>query len=115
LTPYRRQVEAIKRADPALSDAVKTVDSFQGREADLVVVSLVRDKARAPWSRPLSNVGHLADPTRVNVMLSRARDLLVLIGSFDHFAGSGLPTWQSVTTAVERYGIRRPAASVMQR
>jgi serine/threonine protein kinase len=115
LTPYRRQVEAIQRAAPILTDAVKTVDAFQGREADLVVVSLVRDNVRASWDQPLRNIGHLADPSRVNVMLIRARDLLVLIGSFDHFAGSGVPTWESVTTAVERFGIRRPAASVMHR
>jgi hypothetical protein len=115
LTPYRRQVEAIQRADPVLTNAVKTVDAFQGREADLVVVSLVRDKVRSPWTRPLSNIGHLADPSRVNVMLSRARDLLVLIGSFDHFAGSGVPAWESVTAAVDRFGIRRSAASVVPR
>jgi hypothetical protein len=113
LTPYRRQVDVIRSADQRLRDAVKTVDAFQGREADIVVVSLVRDIARTSWDRPLTNLGHLADPNRVNVMLSRARDLLVLVGSFEHFAGSRVRTWTSVTTAVEKFGVRRPAASVL--
>ena len=114
LTPYRRQVDTIKRLDRSLEEAVKTVDAFQGREADVVVVSLVRDRARAPWDRPLTNLGHLADPNRVNVMLSRARDLLVLVGSFEHFAASGIRTWVSVTAATERFGIRLPAMSVLR-
>ena len=110
ITPYRRQRDVIVEKAPELKNAVKTVDAFQGREADIVIVSLVRDSARASWDRPLRNVGHLADPSRVNVMLSRARDLLVVVGSFDHFAGSGLPEWESVTKAVTRFGIRRTAA-----
>ncbi|TCJ33728.1 AAA domain-containing protein [Parafrankia sp. BMG5.11] len=112
LTPYRRQVDAICRAGPELSGVVKTVDAFQGREADLVIVSLVRDTTRAPWDRPLGNIGHLADAGRVNVMLSRARDLLVLVGSFEHFAGSGVPIWESITATVSHYGVRRPASAV---
>jgi len=113
LTPYRKQVDVIKQIDGSLTDVVKTIDSFQGHEADAVVVSLVRDSMRASWDQPLRNIGHLADPSRVNVMLSRARDLLVIIGSFDHFAGSGVPTWEKVTKAVEQYGLRRSAKKVL--
>ncbi|MDT3446730.1 AAA domain-containing protein [Pseudofrankia sp. BMG5.37] len=113
LTPYRRQVDAIGRAGQELSGVVKTVDAFQGQEADLVIVSLVRDTARVPWDRPLGNIGHLADPARVNVMLSRARDVLVMVGSYEHFAGSGVPFWETVTATVSHYGIRRPAATVV--
>jgi hypothetical protein len=113
LTPYRQQADVIRKTDPSLGDAVRTVDSFQGREADVVVVSLVRDTMRAPADRPLKNIGHLADPNRVNVMLSRARDLLVIVGSFDHFADSGLECWDKVTSAVERFGTRRTADKVL--
>jgi hypothetical protein len=109
LTPYRRQVEVIKDVDPRLADAVRTVDSFQGREADVVIVSLVRDNVRASWDRPVSNIGHLADPSRVNVMLSRARDLQIIVGSFDHFAGSEVESWQLVTKAVTQFGIKLSA------
>jgi len=113
LTPYRQQADVLRKTDPSLDDAVRTIDSFQGREADVVVLSLVRDTVRASWDRPLKNIGHLADPSRVNVMLSRARDLLVIVGSFDHFAGSGVECWEKVTSAVERFGVRRTADTVL--
>jgi hypothetical protein len=114
LTPYRHQADVLRKAGHSMADAVKTVDSFQGREADIVIVSLVRDTMRAPWDRPLKNIGHLADPNRVNVMLSRARDLLVIVGSFQHFADSGLPCWSNVTEAVRRFGLTRPASAVLR-
>jgi DNA polymerase III delta prime subunit len=54
-----------------------TVDSFQGSEADVVVVSLVRNNPRTG----LGAVGFLRERRRMNVMLSRAKDKLVLVGS----------------------------------
>lgn len=47
---------------------VNTVDSFQGQERDVVVVSLARS----------SGVGFLTDAGRMNVMLTRARHQLVV-------------------------------------
>lgn len=56
-----------------------TVDSFQGNQADMIIVSLVRNNdARA--------LGFLDEPSRLNVLLSRAERLLVLVGSWDFFA-----------------------------
>ncbi len=54
-----------------------TVDSFQGSEADLVVLSLVRNNQRTG----LSALGFLRDKRRMNVALSRARSKLVIVGS----------------------------------
>lgn len=58
-----------------------TVDSFQGNEADIVVVSLVRNNERAP----ATGLGFLVDAARANVLLSRAERLLVLVGSWEFF------------------------------
>ncbi|MBI4258746.1 MAG: AAA family ATPase [Thaumarchaeota archaeon] len=92
LSPYNAQVDrlagnkGLTAALPDLCDgvpgfnprdSVKTVDSFQGNEADLVVVSLVRNN---PFGNPHNAWGFVLNPERLNVMLSRARRHLVVIG-----------------------------------
>lgn len=57
-----------------------TVDSFQGSEADVVVVSLVRNNHHSSIQQAL---GFLSDERRMNVLLSRAKWQLVLIASID--------------------------------
>jgi superfamily I DNA and/or RNA helicase len=52
---------------------VATVDAFEGREQDVIVVSFVRANRRA-------KVGFLGVEQRLNVAVSRARRLLVLVG-----------------------------------
>lgn len=56
---------------------VSTVDGFQGNEADLVILSLVRNNA-GTGGRAL---GFLRDKRRMNVALSRAKSKLVIVGS----------------------------------
>lgn len=58
-----------------------TVDSFQGNQADIVIVSLVRNNDRMPPH----GLGFLEEAPRMNVLLSRAERLLVLVGSWDFF------------------------------
>lgn len=64
---------------PALPNGkwVSTVDGFQGNEADLVILSLVRNNAGS-GARAL---GFLRDKRRMNVALSRAKSKLVIVGS----------------------------------
>ena len=59
-----------------------TVDSFQGNQADVVAISLVRNNEEEIGS----GIGFLDDPGRMNVLLSRAERLLVLVGSWEFFA-----------------------------
>jgi len=96
LSPYLQQVERLRTAldafdsgnsplagfKPATRDEsfVHTVDSFQGGEADLVVVSLVRNNDH---SNLLSALGFLTDFRRMNVLFSRARWQMVVVGSLD--------------------------------
>ena len=52
---------------------IATVDSFQGRECDVIIYSSVRSNRRR-------QIGFLKDYRRINVALSRARDMLVIVG-----------------------------------
>lgn len=51
-----------------------TIDSYQGQEADICIVSLTRSNRRG-------DVGFLGSPERLNVAISRARDGLVIVGN----------------------------------
>jgi superfamily I DNA and/or RNA helicase len=81
---------------------VFTVHSFQGREADRVIVSLVRTTRVS--TEPAHNVGHVGTDEVINVLLSRAKRLLVLVGRFEHFHNNGGATWRSLSTMVRRFG-----------
>jgi len=57
-----------------------TVDKFQGMEMDVILVSMVRNTSKG------GDIGFARDYRRLNVALSRARELLLLVGSADMFA-----------------------------
>lgn len=90
LTPYNAQKALLLRSpelraacapltDRPFEDLVRTTDEYQGRESELVVLSLVRNNSlgQRAW-------GFMAEPERLNVMLSRARFRLVVVGSTAH-------------------------------
>jgi hypothetical protein len=103
LTPYAKQVEKLQQRGE-LTSRVFTVHSFQGREADRVIVSLVR--TTRVGAGPRQNVGHVGKDEVANVLLSRAKRLLVLVGRFEHFRDNGGQSWREVTSLVERFGTR---------
>ncbi|KAF1993893.1 NFX1-type zinc finger-containing protein 1 [Amniculicola lignicola CBS 123094] len=72
-----------------LSDLLRvaTVDNFQGEEAKVVIVSLVR-------SNKERKVGFLRTTNRINVLLSRAQHGMYLIGNTDTY--SNINMWQKV-------------------
>jgi hypothetical protein len=67
-----------------------TVDSFQGREADVVLLSCVRAQAGALHAGG-GRLGFLADVRRMNVALTRARRSLLVLGHCATLAAS--PAW----------------------
>jgi superfamily I DNA and/or RNA helicase len=74
IAPYAAQVRLLRRllADVAGLE-VDSVDGFQGREKEAVVLSLVRSNVEG-------EVGFLSDVRRTNVALTRARRGLIVIG-----------------------------------
>ncbi|KAK0501721.1 P-loop containing nucleoside triphosphate hydrolase protein [Armillaria luteobubalina] len=65
-----------------------TIDNYQGEECDIVIVSLTR-------SNPNNDIGFMFAPERLNVLLSRARNALIMIGNSDTFthAKKGKEIW----------------------
>lgn len=55
---------------------VDTIDSYQGKENDIIIVSLVR-------SNSSGSQGHVSSENRANVALSRAKEALFIIGNSD--------------------------------
>jgi hypothetical protein len=62
---------------------VDTIDSYQGKENPIVIVSLTRNNWDGPMQRGAKTIrpGFLAKPNRINVAISRAMDRLILVGS----------------------------------
>ena len=73
IAPYAAQVRLLRDLFAGEGPEVDTVDGFQGREKEAVVISLVR-------SNPQNEIGFLADRRRMNVALTRARRKLIVIG-----------------------------------
>jgi predicted DNA helicase len=72
ISPYRGQVRALSSLT-ASNINVQTVDSFQGSECDIIIISLVRSNSDG-------DIGFLKDTRRMNVAMTRARRKLVVIG-----------------------------------
>ncbi|WP_061230446.1 AAA domain-containing protein [Leptospira interrogans] len=76
LSPYRAQVRLIseKLRDVGLTKInVSTIDSFQGRENRCILLGFVRSNLEG-------RSGFLKESKRINVGMTRARDLLLCIG-----------------------------------
>ncbi|GMT03799.1 hypothetical protein PENTCL1PPCAC_25973 [Pristionchus entomophagus] len=93
---YGAQVQEIKRKmqdlGPVMGDvAVETVDSFQGKENRVMILSLVRSKS--------GNIGFLGTPNRITVALTRAQHGMYVIGNFEDIA-SHSAMWDDITRSL---------------
>ena len=80
ITPYWAQVSLLRSllwTDPTMRRIeVRTVDGYQGREKELIFLSLVRSNADG-------EVGFLEDTRRINVSVTRAKKACVIVGDTD--------------------------------
>ncbi|MCA9264253.1 MAG: C-terminal helicase domain-containing protein, partial [Planctomycetales bacterium] len=73
IAPYAAQVRWLRQQSDDDDLEIDTVDGFQGREKEVVLISTVR-------SNNTGEIGFLADTRRMNVALTRARRKLVVVG-----------------------------------
>ncbi|TWT53476.1 RecBCD enzyme subunit RecD [Rubripirellula amarantea] len=73
IAPYAAQVRAIRNRLDDHEIEIDTVDGFQGREKEIVLITMVRSNAEG-------EIGFLADTRRTNVAITRARRKLVIVG-----------------------------------
>lgn len=89
ISPYADQVKIIQDKTPV---EVKTVDGFQGREKEIIIISTVR-------SNDNENIGFLKDLRRLNVAITRAKRKLIIIGHKDTLISN--PTYSRLIEFVE--------------
>jgi len=78
ITPYKKHKSAIIKLLDNTTVEVNTVDGFQGREKEVIIMSFCKSKIGrlGKFSR-----NFIEDPTRLNVAITRARKKLVIIGN----------------------------------
>ncbi|KAJ9610539.1 hypothetical protein H2200_005316 [Cladophialophora chaetospira] len=74
---------------------VSTIDNFQGEQATVVIIALVR-------SNEQNKCGFLIAPNRINVLLSRARHGMYIIGNSRTYGH--VPMWASVMGLLQAGG-----------
>jgi hypothetical protein len=88
-----RRKLALSAVHQTVREALKvdTIDSYQGKENPIVIVSLVRNNWFGPHENGAAVIrpGFLAKPNRINVAMSRAMDRLVIVGSRSRWATGG--------------------------
>jgi ATP-dependent RNA/DNA helicase IGHMBP2 len=73
IAPYAAQVRWLRQNCPLKAVEIDTVDGFQGREKEAILITLVRSNATG-------EIGFLGDTRRMNVALTRAKRKLIVIG-----------------------------------
>ncbi|KAM6192162.1 LOW QUALITY PROTEIN: helicase MOV-10 [Sarcoramphus papa] len=92
ISPYRKQVEKIRKAitslDPVLRRLpdisllkVGSVEEFQGQERRVILISTVRSCSEYLQLDQTFKLGFLKNPKRLNVAITRAKALLIVVGN----------------------------------
>jgi len=80
ITPYAAQARLLRDLLGSDTFEVDTVDGFQGREKEAILISLVR-------SNDQQEIGFLADVRRMNVAMTRAKRKLIVVGDSATLSG----------------------------
>lgn len=101
ITPYKEQKDLIEQTlietfgESSLVPYVSTIDGFQGKECEFVIISCVR---------AANNIGFLSDAQRLNVAVTRAKKRCWILGNLNSLHRDKI--WRHVVEdAVSRYCI----------
>ncbi|MEO8109416.1 MAG: AAA domain-containing protein [Ginsengibacter sp.] len=97
ISPYSGQVSAAKEILPNAM-RISTIDSFQGQEKEIVILSLVR-------SNDDGEIGFLKDYRRMNVAITRAKEQLFIIADSATVGADSF--YNALLTYVEKHGSYR--------
>ena len=81
IAPYAAQVRLLRNRMELRELEIDTVDGFQGREKEVILITLTRSNDRG-------EIGFLADTRRTNVALTRAKRKLIVIGDSATLGGN---------------------------
>ncbi|KAK1566191.1 ATPase [Colletotrichum navitas] len=86
---------------------LSTIDNYQGEESDVVIASLTRSNSKG-------DIGFMKAPERLNVLCSRARECLVLIGNMETFMASsqGKAVWNPFFELLKEKGYLHDGVSI---
>jgi len=101
ITPYDDQRDLISSLIENDEIEVKTVDGYQGREKEAIILSFVRSNKKG-------ELGFLTDLRRLNVSLTRAKRKLIAIGDSETL--SAHPTYKRFMEFVRENGVFIPLA-----
>ena len=98
ITPYKDHEEYIKRLleEKEIKLEVKSVDGFQGREKEIIILSLVRANEK-------EEIGFLSDLRRLNVAITRPKRKLIIVG--DAKTLSSNKTYKRLIEYINQVGI----------
>ena len=114
ITPYKAQAELLKSKlkeviksykDSSISIDIGTVDSFQGSDRDMIIYDCVRSSAmkntlRTQQKKQGSKIDFIADEKRLNVSLSRAKKLLLIVGDREYLRTASVSEGENPFSAI---------------
>lgn len=101
--PYRTLESTSGRREERIR--VGTVDSFQGKEFDVVILSIVRDGLAQPDATVRDTFGFLTSENRLCVAFSRQRRLLIVVGDREIVNLPGAEQVRGLTELAELCGL----------
>jgi hypothetical protein len=118
ISPYKEQVRRLRTAARVVLGAaaaaaltISSVDGYQGQERNTIIISCVRSRrlpgaaggAGASSAGGGNAIGFLADPRRLNVAVTRARESLLIVGNAEWLAHNDAD-WRALVAHAQAAG-----------